>query len=408
MTNSLASDWTTATLGDLCYFENGDRGKNYPGRKALTSTGIPFINAGHLNNGQIDWAGMDFIPEEHFHRLGSGKIKRGDILYCLRGSLGKFGLVDRNTEGAIASSLVIVRPTPNIQQRFLAYYFQSELAREMILTFAGGAAQPNLSAKSLKAFEIPLPPLESQKRIVAVLDQAFAALDRAYALVDANLSDTNSLYAAAVEILFEDQSADWARGNLSELVGTVHTGPFGSLLHKSDYIEGGIPLINPANIVDGQIKPNLSKTISYEAAERLAAYKLKAGDLIIGRRGEMGRCAPVKLEMNRWICGTGCFVIRPHNEVLSDFVAYLLRRSNMVKRLTSIATGTTMLNLSNKALSNMPIEMPRIDAQRHILERIDAIQLETRQSSDRYSVRLSHLTQLRQSLLHRAFSGGLA
>ena len=305
----------------------------------------------------------------------------------------------------ITGNAMVVRPkTEEIDTDFLRYFLLGAIDFYHVIT---GAAQPQITRKSLSLVEIQVPSVNEQKRIVAVLDQAFAALDRARALVDANLSDTSSLYAAAVETLFQGQSEDWEEGNVCELIGTVHTGPFGSLLHKSDYIEGGIPLINPANILDGEITPNLSKTISYEATERLAAYKLRAGDLIIGRRGEMGRCAPVKPEMDGWICGTGCFVIRPHDQVSSDFVAHLLRRSNMVKRLTSIATGTTMLNLNNKALSNMPVEVPKEDVQHQILLRIVALQLKTRQSTDHYSRRLSHLTQLRQSLLQRAFAGGL-
>ena len=168
--------WGIVKLGDVCHFENGDRGKNYPGRKAFVDQGVPFINAGHLTIDGLDMVAMNFIPRDRFELLSNGKIRDGDILFCLRGSLGKFAVIDGLKEGAIASSLVIVRPKEMINRYFLAAYFDSHICQNMISKFENGAAQPNLSAKSLSNFEIPLPPLPEQKRIVAILDEAFAGI----------------------------------------------------------------------------------------------------------------------------------------------------------------------------------------------------------------------------------------
>src|SRR4051794_5644530 len=111
--------WQTKTLGDICYFENGDRGTNYPSRSVRTSEGIPFINAGHLTDEGIDIANLNFIPRERFNLLSNGKIQSGDLLFCLRGSLGKFASVGALSEGAIASSLVIVRPGESVLGGYL-------------------------------------------------------------------------------------------------------------------------------------------------------------------------------------------------------------------------------------------------------------------------------------------------
>lgn len=394
-------------MGDLCYFENGDRGKNYPGRKATTETGIPFINAGHLDCGDIDWEEMDFIPDAHFRKLNSGKIQRGDILYCLRGSLGKFGIVDREIEGAIASSLIIVRPGPKVELNFLRYYFQSDISRGMIEALAGGAAQPNLSAKSLKAFEVPLPPVRDQKRIVAVLDQAFAALDRARADAAANRADARLLFESTVDGLICRNRHDWEEGTFEQLVGDVFTGPFGSLLHKSDYIEGGTPIVNPSNILDGRIEPDWTKTISNEAVARLTSYKLRVGDLVVGRRGEMGRCAPVLEHMEGWLCGTGSFVIRPKPGVSSEFVACVVRTPTMVEKLTSISTGATMPNLSNRTLAQMPFALPSHEEQLDMLEAINRLEVRSKALHSGFDLKVNELTNLRQSLLQKAFFGQL-
>ena len=97
-------------LGDIAQLINGDRGKNYPSQSDIAQKGeIPFVNAGHLNGKGIDFKEMNYISEEKYNKLNSGKFQKDDILYCLRGSLGKKAIVSSNINGAIASSLVIIR-----------------------------------------------------------------------------------------------------------------------------------------------------------------------------------------------------------------------------------------------------------------------------------------------------------
>jgi len=173
----LPQGWQWARLDDFNIFENGDRSKNYPSKSILVDKGIPFINAGHLKNGFIDFTSMNYIPKERYDLLRSGKIYQGDILFCLRGSLGKSAIVQSSDQGAIASSLVIIRNYGNIESYYLLYYLFSPLCFQMISKYDNGTAQPNLSATDLKKFIFPLPPLAEQKRIVAKVDQLMALCD---------------------------------------------------------------------------------------------------------------------------------------------------------------------------------------------------------------------------------------
>lgn len=168
--------WPLVKLGKVCKLVNGDRGTNYPSKDSILSNGIPFINAGNLTEDHsIACSGANYISEERYDLLSNGKIQHGDILFCLRGSLGKFAVVDLSIpKGAIASSLVIIRPDKSIYENYLKNYLRSTLCIREISRFENGAAQPNLSAKDLREFEIPLPPLPEQKRIAAILDKADA------------------------------------------------------------------------------------------------------------------------------------------------------------------------------------------------------------------------------------------
>lgn len=189
-------------LGELCILENGDRGKNYPGKKALTSSGIPFINAGHISGTQINWAKMDYIPEEHFNRLGRGKVKEGDILFCLRGSLGKFAAIDIKTKGAIASSLVIIRTTSEIDAKYLMFYLSSTICRREIEARRGGAAQPNLGATDLKKFMLPTPSVGQQETIANKLEIVRRTTDRLQEEYTRQLSDLDELKQSLLQKAF--------------------------------------------------------------------------------------------------------------------------------------------------------------------------------------------------------------
>lgn len=175
----IPEDWEVVKLKDVCFFENGDRSSNYPTPDSFVESGIPFINAGHIGEGIINQRGMNFITYKAFEKLGGGKVKPNDILFCLRGSLGKFGIVPDNFGiGAIASSLVIIRTKQQILllDYFASGYLKSSICEDMIELWAGGAAQPNLGARELGNFLLPLPSVSEQRSIATILSDMDAEL----------------------------------------------------------------------------------------------------------------------------------------------------------------------------------------------------------------------------------------
>ena len=172
--------WVETMLGNVCFFENGDRGTNYPNRSEYVASGIPWINTGHIQfDGTLSAREMNFITREKFDSLRSGKIKAGDLVYCLRGAtLGKTAMVDPFTEGAVASSLVIIRPGNLLNNRFLYYFLISPVGKSLSKIYENGAAQPNLGAKSVAQYSISLPSVGDQEKIVARLDALSAETQR--------------------------------------------------------------------------------------------------------------------------------------------------------------------------------------------------------------------------------------
>ena len=162
-------DWEQRKLWEYCEMYNGDRGINYPNDKDMVSDGIPFINAGDLKNGKVNLFTSNKITREKYSQLGGAKLQLGDIVYCLRGTLGKNAFIDNFDEGTVASSLVALRPK-NIDGKYLFHILNSDIEFRQRTVCDEGAAQPNLSAKNLGGFEIPIPKIEEQIKISRYLD----------------------------------------------------------------------------------------------------------------------------------------------------------------------------------------------------------------------------------------------
>ena len=162
-------DWEQRKLGEHCEMYNGDRSSKYPNAQDMVEEGIPFINAGDLENGHVNLAICNKISREKYNDLGGAKLQLGDIVYCLRGTLGKNAYIDNFSEGTVASSLVVIRPK-NINGRFMFHILNSDIEYRQRIVHDEGAAQPNLSAKNVAGFLIPVPHIDEQKKISGYFD----------------------------------------------------------------------------------------------------------------------------------------------------------------------------------------------------------------------------------------------
>ena len=166
----------------------------------------------------------------------------------------------------------------------------------------------------------------------------------------------------------------WEVASLGKFA-SFRTGPFGSALHQSDYVVGGVPVVNPMHIDKGIIVPSEGMTISERIADELSEFKLKTGDIIIGRRGEMGRCAVVNVDQSGWLCGTGSMIVRPVG-ASADYLQRILSSREVVAVIESASVGTTMVNLNQGTLANLKIKFPPLPEQKSIanaLSDVDAL-----------------------------------
>jgi type I restriction enzyme S subunit len=151
----------------------------------------------------------------------------------------------------------------------------------------------------------------------------------------------------------------------------MNTGPFGSSVHKTDYVADGCPIVNPADIVGTQI--SVGKRVSKEAEARLSRYKLRKDDIVIGRRGEMGRIGIVDETSEGYLCGTGCFFVRMNNLALPGYWRHFFGTQYAKAYLDSHAVGGTMKNLNLDILGTTPVPVPPMGVQDRVVGNLDAL-----------------------------------
>ncbi|MFQ1689982.1 restriction endonuclease subunit S [Aeromonas veronii] len=399
--------WPKRTLGSICEFVRGPFGGSLK-KSEFVSDGFAVYEQQHAIYNQFESIRY-FITDSKFKEMQRFELCPNDLIMSCSGTMGRVAIVPNHIrKGIINQALLKLTPSNAVLPEFLKYWMDSAVFQTSLIEQSGGAAIQNVaSVRILKDINIFLPPLSEQQRIVAILDEAFEAIAAARANAEQSRQNAQALFESYLQSVFSQRGEGWVDTTIAAATGGVFTGPFGSLLHKRDYIEHGIPLVNPAHITSVGIEPDLRKTVSEETAQRLSNYIMRAGDIVIGRRGEMGRCAIVTDIEDGWLCGTGSFVIKPSERCDARYLVRLLRSESCKTQLENIAGGAVMPNLSNTDLSNFPIILPPIEMQRSVLRKIDLMAEKTQHLEAIYQRKIAALDELKQSLLQQAFNGSL-
>lgn len=320
------------------------------------------------------WSGRLLETDADFEGEGVG-FEAGDILYGkLRPYLAKVYVAER--PGEAVGDFHVLRSEMAVLPQFVAYQLRTHEVVSQLNGSTFGARMPRVGWEFMGGLPLAFPPLAEQTAIAAFLDRETGKID---ALVEAQrrliellkekrqavishavtkgLDPAAPMKDSGVEWLGE-VPAHWEVATIGSVALEVQTGPFGSQLHAEDYVEGGVPVINPSNIRDGCIVADDKITATRERASLLSQHKLQVGDLIVARRGEMGRCAVTQQEQVGWLCGTGSLRVRFGDRLRSDFAAHALRTPYIVEQLKLTSVGATMDNLNASILSSIKLPLP--------------------------------------------------
>lgn len=286
--------------------------------------------------------------------------------------------------------------------KFLCYYLNYFNYKG----YVSGTTRLKLTQADMKRIPIPDFSGEEQERIVSRIEELFSELDAGVDTLQ-KIKQQLAIYRQAVRKEAFANNSLVKTVEVNEIADDIRIGPFGTLLHKSDYISGGVPIINPQHIKGGKIAPDYTTTISSEKAKQLYGYELKTNDIIVGRRGEMGRTAAITETENGWICGTGSLVIRLKQGFDAHFYAHILSSPEVAHYLEEHATGTTMKNLNEDIVRHIPVPFVTIEIQKMINASMDRKMTICGSIEKTVDEALQKAAAMRQSILKQAFEGGL-
>lgn len=298
------------------------------------------------------------------------KVKKGTVIMSFKLTVGKCGIAATDLYTNEAIMAFNTKESFNINSSFLYYYLQCYHwvgSNKAVMGIT-------LNKATISKQYISIPPLSTQLAIVSELDK----INELIRLKKEQLKDFDNLAQSLFYEMFGDpveNEKGWEVKKIGDLA-LVKTGPFGSMLHKEDYICDGIPLVNPVHMKDFKIVPDLDFTISNEKASELENYLLKSNDVVFARRGDIGRCAIVSEAEQGFICGTGSLFVRFSKEIESIFIMYIIRCDSFSKHLISKAKGATMLNINSNTIADLRIPLPPLSLQRLFAQRIEQIERE--------------------------------
>lgn len=383
-----------ARLGDICEIVSGTTPK----------TNIPEYWGGEINwitpaeideNTQIIFESERKITNKAVQSGGLSPFPAGTVVLSSRAPIGKVAIAgvemycNQGFKNLICSEV--------IYNKYLYWFLKSKT--DYLNSLGRGATFKEISKEIVSNIDVPLRSLEEQHYIADLLDKISSLIS----LRKQQLAKLDELVKARFVEMFGDpvkNDRGWPTAPLGE-IAEIRIGPFGSMLHKDDYIEKGHALVNPSHIIDGKIVIDPKLTISDEKYFELSSYALQPGDVVLGRRGEMGRCAVACVE--GLLCGTGSMIIRSKGKLLPYFLQNILSSPGYKKIIEDKAVGVTMLNLNIPIVSALEVPLlPLREQNQYIcfLKKVDEIKLTTQQGLDK-------LEMVKKTLMQEYFGGGV-
>jgi type I restriction enzyme, S subunit len=373
-------------------------------RPQYVDDGIPFLSAKNVKKGKVIWADHKYISLKTHHELTrNNKPERGDILYTRVGSYGEAAIIDKDIEFSIFVSLTLIKLKPEIINAYLKYYLNSSYIKDLAKRSISGSGVGNLNVGSVRKFHISLPPLPEQKRIVAILDEAFEGIDRAVANAEKNLANARELFESYLNKVFTQKGDGWVEEPLEKIAELIDS------LHKTPkYIErGGFPMVRVTDVRDGVLNLLGAKRVDEATFQEFSKrHSSKIGDIVLSRVGSYGVPALVKSD-EPFCLGQNTVFIIPVPSISSSLLYYFLTSPVSKQQVDSFVAGTSQPTISLKNIRKICVPIPPKHERELIEKRFENYSSETQRLQSIYQQKLTALTELKQTLLQKAFSGEL-
>lgn len=360
------------------------------------------------NTGELAPRADDVQPPSAEHRLRYWHVDPGDLvvnpMWLAGGAIG-VSLV----AGAVSPDYRVYSLSARVEPRFIHHLFRSVLYRDQyrLLMRAETTFDRRVTKDDFAELPVLVPPVETQRAIVDLLDAETARVD---ALIEKKLSLMRLLGEWEQASLLKELG-DWRQENGTTLrqYGTrVVTGPFGTQLKADEYATGGVPVINPTHIRRGRFVPEPNVAVSEVVAQRLSRHRLTPGDVVMGRKGDVGRCAVTPAAADGWLCGSDSIAIRVNSaKLLPEWLSLLLHIDLYRQQLAASSTGAMVAGINEAILLALRLptrsvaqQIKSVAAAGRVVERFESV-------AKRLQRQLELLQEHRQALVTAAVTGQL-
>jgi type I restriction enzyme, S subunit len=385
--------WRTHRLGDLCEIVKGRK----PQLKAQASEGdLPYLVAKVMRGNQ----------EPEFAALSDRNsvfVSEDDTIIICDGS--NSGEVFTGFRGILSSTMGKLVKKGDIDDAYLRAFLDSTF--EVFNGAKTGAAIPHLDKEALYALPFSYPALSEQRRIVAILDEAFEGIATAKANAEKNLLNARELFGRLSAAVM-DQLAPISRITTLEEVAEPGCSLSYGIVQPGDEVASGLPIVRPVDLNDGVVTLDGLKRINPALAKSYERTTLKGNDILLCVRGTTGALAMADSELAGANVTRGIVPIRFDEAQISQDFGYCLMRSEPVQMQIQAKTyGTALMQINIRDLRQLTLPVPPKQAQEVAVKRFDELKAATDQLVETYQRKLSVLYELKKSLLHQAFTGQL-
>jgi len=399
------SHWNIEKLKDVTTL-SGRIGWKGLTAKEYTESGPLFLSVHSLNYGDyVDYRDAFHISQHRYDESPEIMLQPNDVLICKDGAgIGKVGIVGEVPgPSTVNSSLLLIRAREGLVPKYLYFALLSPYFQRIVKSRLEGATTPHLYQRDIKEFPLRLPPLPEQEGIVAILDEAFAAIAMATTHAERNLANVRELFESELNRVFSQRGDSWVERTLGEMSHDFGRGKSKHRPRNADFLYGGdYPFVQTGDVRNSEhIISRYTQTYS-EAG--LGQSKLwPAGTVCITIAANIAETGILGVD--------ACFpdsiigMVPDPEKSDSGYVEYLLQ--HFQTELQRQGKGSAQDNINLGTFKSQKFPFAPLPEQRAIAAKLDALSVETKSLEAVQQIKLAALTELKQSILHKAFTGEL-
>jgi type I restriction enzyme S subunit len=385
-------------LGDICDFQGGSQP---PKSNFIQEPKEGYIRLLQIRDFKSDDKAV-YIPNVKKNRI----CESDDIMIGRYGA--SVGQIHRGKAGAYNVALIKAIPnTDIINKDYLYLYLQSELFQKELASVSARSAQAGFSKADISPFDIVIPPIPEQKRIVSILDTVFADLEQARAKTEQNLKNARDLFDSYLQQVFSQDrevaaKSGWVTKYISDVICKTKT------VDPRKSPESEFLYVDVSGVSNQTLEITDSTKLAGKDAPSRARRVITEGDIIFATvRPTLRRIAVVPSHLDGEVCSTGYFVFQPKSELYNRYLYYFLQSDTFMVEMEKLQKGASYPAVNDSQVKSRLISYPSIPEQKRIVETLDSLNNAVNELKATYTKKLNSIDDLKKSILQKAFSGEL-